>query len=171
MTSQQLTVEHMDVTTTRSFQDAEAVLEKAAPVVAPGLFKGLVEARASSQEIQTAVSLAQGDLQFMTLAKVSQGELTSLLGTPKKLTVYLIGNPVIANRMFERNRGAGLYAPLRASLYEDTSGNVHFSYDRPSTLLGSFKDAEIDVVAAMLDEKMAQLARRIAQPTATGSAT
>jgi hypothetical protein len=129
VTSQQFTVERIDVTTTRNFQEAEAVLEKSAPAVTPGLFKGLVESRANAEEIQTALSRVQGDLEFMTLAKIPQGELTSLLGTPKRLTVYLIGNPAIANRMFERNRGAGLYAPLRAALYEDTSGTVHFSYD------------------------------------------
>jgi hypothetical protein len=163
MTSQQFTVERIDVTTTHRFEEAEAILEKNAPVVAPGLFKGLVESRASAEEIKAKVSAAQGALQLLILAKLSQGELTSLLGTPKKLTVYLVGNPVIANRMFERNRGAGLYAPLRASLYEDTSGKVHFTYDRPSALLGSFGDAEIDAVAAILDGRMATLAQRIAE--------
>jgi hypothetical protein len=39
---------------------------------------------------------------------------------------------------------------------------VHFAYDRPSSLLGSFEDVEIDTVAALLDEKMATLSSRLA---------
>ncbi len=53
----------------------------------------------------------------MIFAKISQGQLTSLLGTPKKLSVYLIGNPVIANRMFERTRRRrSLRSPSRLAL-------------------------------------------------------
>jgi hypothetical protein len=162
MTIHRFTVERIDVTTKASFEQATAALEKSVPTADMALFARLVEARSSADEIQAAIAHAQGDLEFMILAKVVQGSLTSLLGTPKKLSVYLIGNPVIANRMFERNAAAGLYAPLRVSLYEDPSGTVHFAYDRPSSLLGSFEDAEIDTVAALLDEKMERLSRRVA---------
>jgi hypothetical protein len=54
-----------------------------------------------------------------------------------------------------------LLAPLRASLYEDRAGAVHFTYDQPSTLLAQFEDDEIRTVAAMLDEKMRMLGDRI----------
>lgn len=67
----------------------------------------------------------------------TQGALTSLLGTTKKLNTYLVGNPIIADRMFERNLAAGLYAPLRVSLFEDSGGTVHFVYDRPSSVRGA----------------------------------
>ena len=157
------TVERIDVTTKGSFEQATAAFEKDVPTADMTVLARLVEAKSSPGEIQAAVAQMQGDLEFMVLAKVSQGSLASLLGTPKKLSVYLIGNPVIANRMFERNRGAGLYAPLHVSLYEDPSGTVHFAYDRPSSLLGSFEDAEIDTVAALLDEKMATLSSRLAR--------
>jgi hypothetical protein len=163
MTTHRFTVERIDVTTERSFEQATAAFEENVPAADTTMLTRLVETQASAREIQAAVALAQGDLELMILAKVVQGSLTSLLGTPKKLSVYLIGNPVIANRLFERNRGAGLYAPLRVSLYEDPSGKVHIAYDRPSSLLGSFEDAEINAVAALLDEKMATLSRRLAE--------
>jgi Domain of unknown function DUF302 len=155
------TVERIDVTTNGSFEQATAAFEKNVPTADMTILARLVETQSSAGEIQAAVARMQGDLEFMIFAKLVQGSLTSLLGTPKKLSVYLIGNPVIANRMFERSRGAGLYAPLRVSLYEDPSGTVHFAYDRPSSLLGSFDDAELDTVAALLDEKMTTLSSRL----------
>ncbi len=163
MTIRRFTVERIDVTTKGSFEQATAAFEKNVPTADVPVLTRLVESRSSASEIQAAVARAQGDLEFMIFAKISQGPLTSLLGTPKKLSVYLIGNPVIANRMFERNRAAGLYAPLRVSLYEDPSGTVHLAYDRPSSLLGSFEDAEIRTVAAVLDDKMATLSSRLAE--------
>jgi uncharacterized protein (DUF302 family) len=163
MTTHRFTVERIDVTTKGSFEQVTAAFEKNVPTVDMAMLTRLAESRSSAGEIQAAVARAQGDLEFMIFAKIAQGPLTSLLGTPKKLIVYLIGNPVIANRMFERNRAAGLYAPLRVSLYEDPSGTVHFAYDRPSSLLGSFEDAEIDTVAAVLDAKMATLSSRLAE--------
>lgn len=163
LTNHRFTVERIDVTTKGSFEQATAAFEENVPTADMSMFTRLVEARSSASEIQAAIAGAQGDLEFLIFAKLVQGSLTSLLGTPKKLSVYLIGNPVIANRMFERNRGAGLYAPLCVSLYEDPSGAVHLAYDRPSSLLGSFEDPEIDTVAALLDEKMAMLSTRLAE--------
>jgi hypothetical protein len=155
--------ERVDVALRGTFEQAEATFEKNVPQADIAEFTRLAQARASASEIEGAVKHMQGDLEFMTFAKIPQGSLTSLLGTPKKLSVYLVGNPVLAHRMFERHRGAGLYAPLRVSLYEDQIGVVHFTYDRPSSLLGSFGDAEIKVVAQVLDDKLAILATRLMQ--------
>jgi uncharacterized protein (DUF302 family) len=99
-----------------------------------------------------------GGLEFIILGKTDQGPLASLLGKPKKMTSYLIGNPVLANRMYEQHPAVGLYAPLRASIYQDDQGISHFTYDRPSTLLAQFENTQIQVVGKMLDEKMASLA-------------
>jgi uncharacterized protein (DUF302 family) len=78
------------------------------------------------------------------------------------MSVYLIGNPVLANRMYEQHPAIGLYAPLRVSIYEDYAGKCHFTYDRPSKLLEQFKNVEIRVVGRMLDRKMESLADRLA---------
>jgi len=77
------------------------------------------------------------------------------------MSVYLVGNPVLANRMYEQHAAVGLYAPSRASVFEDYEGKCHFTYDRPSGLLEQFKNQEIRAVARMLDEKMEKLAGRL----------
>lgn len=162
MTTHAFMNERVDVSLKRSFEQAEALLdENVPPADVPALVR-LAESRASASEMEGAVQRMQGDLDFMTFAKIPQGTVTSVLGTSKKITVYLVGNPVIANRMFERNRAVGLYAPLRVALYEDKDGIAHFTYDRPSSLLRSFEDQEVDGIARRLDDKLTKLAERLA---------
>src|SRR5262249_20656538 len=40
------------------------------------------------------------------------------------MSLYLIGNPLLANRMYEQHPAVGLYAPLRASIYEDMKASA-----------------------------------------------
>src|SRR5262249_57190958 len=119
MSTRHVTIEHVDLTTHRTFEEARAILERNVPVADVQRFVALVASRASAAEIESAVAGMVGDLGFMVLAKLDQGPLTSLLGQPKKLSVFLISNPVLANRMFEQHRGVGQYAPLRVVIYED----------------------------------------------------
>jgi uncharacterized protein (DUF302 family) len=161
MKTHRFTVERVDVTTSRSFDQATTILEAVVPPADTSTFTHLVESSASAGDVRAAVARMQGELELMAFSKVTQGALTSLLGTTKKLNTYLVGNPIIANRMFERNLAAGLYAPLRVSLFEDSGGTVHFVYDRPSSAFASFEDAEIAAVGALLDEKMTALSTRL----------
>jgi uncharacterized protein (DUF302 family) len=78
--------------------------------------------------------------------------------------VYLIGNPLIANRMFEHDPAAAQYVPLRVSLYEDYEGKAHFTYERPSRALEQFADEEIRAVAQTLDDKLSRLAAQLVEP-------
>jgi uncharacterized protein (DUF302 family) len=156
-------VERVDVETRHGFAHVVAALERRVPVGDAVTLGELARSRVSAAQIETAVQAMVGDLGLMILAKLEQGALVSLLGKPKKLSTYLIGNPVLANRMFERNPAVGGYAPLRATVYEDYAGNTHFTYERPSTSLSQFDDAEIRAVARVLDEKMARLTAYLAE--------
>jgi len=50
---------------------------------------------------------------------------------------YLMGNHVIAERMFRHDPRAMLYAPLRAVIWEDPSGAAWFTVDQPSMQFAS----------------------------------
>ncbi len=163
MTTRRFEVERMEVDSRRFFEDLATALEARVPAADPAVFRELVTSGASAAEIERKVSSLVGELGFVTLAKVDPGPLVSRLGRPKKLTTYLIGNPVIANRMFERHPAVGLYAPVRAAIYEDHEGRCHFSYDRPSTQLAQFDDGETRAVGRMLDEKLAELASHLSR--------
>ncbi len=54
--------------------------------------------------------------------------------------------------------GAGLYAPLRALIYEADEGKSYIEYDRPSSFFGQFGDERVNMMAATLDQKLADLA-------------
>jgi len=154
-------VERIDCLSSRAFEQTIAAFEQEVPAADMPALQDLVKSRAQAAEIQPVVQTMIGSLEFTYFAKLDQGPLASLLGKRKKLTVYLLGNPVLANKMFEHRPEAGLYAPLRASIYEDHSGACHFTYDRPSTLFGQFENNEIHGVAKMLDEKMASVACKL----------
>jgi uncharacterized protein (DUF302 family) len=154
-------VERVDVTTRRPFVDVVAAFERKVPAGDVATFNRLAQLRATAGQIEEVVQGMVGELGLMVLGRLEQGALASLLGKPKKLTTFLIGNPVLANRMFERDPAVGAYAPLRATIYEDYSGITHFSYERPSTLLAQFDDEEISAVGQILDEKMSNLAAHL----------
>jgi len=114
MVSRTFTVERIDVESKKSFEDLAAAIEKKIPPADFGVFNKLAASHATAKEIEAKVQSMAGDLEFMILGKIDQGPLVSLLGKPKKMTTYLIGNPVLANRMYEQHPAVGLYAPLCA---------------------------------------------------------
>jgi uncharacterized protein (DUF302 family) len=156
-------VQRIAVDSRKYFEELVAALEKKIPAADFAAFNILTESHVAAREIDAKVQSMVGDLGFMILGKIHEGPLVSLLGKPKKLTTYLIGNPVLANRMFEQQPEIGLYAPLRAAIYEDYKGKAHFTYDRPSSLLGQFENSQIQEVGNILDEKMAGLAEYLTQ--------
>lgn len=155
-------VERLDFDCPKSFEEQRSAFEKKVPAGNLSVLNELVASRASAREIEGSVQEMVGDLGLMVLGRIDQGPLVSLLGKPKKVTTYLLGNPLLANRMFEQHPGIGHYAPLRATLYEDYQGKTHFTFDRPSTVLGQFKDLQAQEVGKILDEKMVKLAEFLA---------
>jgi NAD(P)-dependent dehydrogenase (short-subunit alcohol dehydrogenase family) len=72
-------------------------------------------------------------------------------GQRKKAVQYLLGNPLSAIQMTQHDVRAGLYAPLRLLIYEDEEGKTCVEYDKPSSLLGQFGNANVTEVAVMID--------------------
>jgi Domain of unknown function DUF302 len=70
---------------------------------------------------------------------------------------YLMGNHVIAERMFRHDPRAMLYAPLHTVIWEDANGDAWFSVDQPSTQFSSLGIPAIDAVGLELDRKLARL--------------
>ena len=161
MNTTRFEVERFDYPSSKTFEQVIAALEQQVPRADLPKLSQLVVLQAPAGEIEKTVQAMVGDLGFMHFAKLDQGPLVSLLGKRKRLTVYLLGNPVLANRMFEHRPDVGLYAPLRASVYEDDRGVAHLKYDRPLTLLQQFNQEDVTAVARMLDERMAKLAELV----------
>jgi Domain of unknown function DUF302 len=88
--------------------------------------------------------------------KRDHGTLVGLYGKVRNAVQYEIGNPLTASRMTRYRLAAGLYAPLRAIVYEKADGGSCIEYDLPSSLFGQFGDDRVADVARGLDVALAR---------------
>ncbi len=88
-------------------------------------------------------------------------------GHKAKAKTYLMGNPLIAEKMYAYDAGVMLYAPLRTAIFTDDAGAAHFTIDRPSDLFGSFDDAHIAATGRTLDATLVKLLEHLKFPVPT----
>jgi uncharacterized protein (DUF302 family) len=94
-------------------------------------------------------------LGFMLYGKVDVPTFMAASGATRDCVQYLMGNHVIAERMYRHDPSVMLHAPLRVLIYADESGEAVFVIDQPSTLFDSYRNPDIAVVGRELDEKVA----------------
>jgi hypothetical protein len=153
-------VNRLDVLSGQMFAEFRQRFEDAVPVYDEKLFGGFVRTGASwDTVVETTERLApQGFLRYWT---GEAGVLMRLAGSDLGCASYLMGNHVIAQRMFRHDTGVMLYAPLRVVIREDAERRTWLSIDRPSDQFGSFGDADIAAVGRELDQKVAALLRHL----------
>jgi uncharacterized protein (DUF302 family) len=94
----------------------------------------LLKSNASWSEVEREVERMAGPRGLMIFIRINQGEIISLSGTLKRCSLYLVGNPVIANKIISIDIRGSFYVPFRVCLYESvTVGSAVISYDRPSS--------------------------------------
>lgn len=146
------------LTSHQSFEQVISALEAELGESNNTAFDQLIEKHPAPEQVSQAIEDMLGPSGFMILAKIDQGRLLSLLGRSKKGTLYVLGNPLLANLMFEFSSAVGLYIPPRLYVYEDNHGVTKLVYDKPSSLLEQFQSEQIAEVARMLDQKLKGLA-------------
>lgn len=85
------------------------------------------------------------------------GDWLILKGARGDVTEYFIGNILSAVEMTSANPAAGLYAPLRVIVYASPKGGSVIEWDRPSTQLSQYHDADIDAMGRSLDDRLERL--------------
>ena len=144
-----LSVEHRALPCARPFDEVHRALIDSVPALKPEVSEILV--RGDKEK----VAIARRDWPKLWLFLVrNHGELTGVDGQTSKGMQYEIGNPLTAERMTRHALAAGLYAPLRVTLYEDESGKAIFEYDLSSSLFGQFGDERITEVGRELDAEL-----------------
>ncbi|QLE58179.1 DUF302 domain-containing protein [Nostoc sp. TCL26-01] len=144
----------------KTFAEVTSAIEAMATPADNQLLRQLkrLDTNKSFEQVQVAVESMLGKSGLTVLVDFELGGLlTSQSGVRNKSKLYIIGNPLIANQMFEVDPAVGLYVPLRLFVYEDVDGRTCVTYDQPSSLLGQLQNAEILEVAQMLDGKLADL--------------
>jgi uncharacterized protein (DUF302 family) len=100
---------------------------------------------------------------FMIFHRMHVTPAMTAAGNTAECVAYLMGNHLIAERMFRHDPRAMLYAPLRTLLWEDPSGDAWFTVDQPSLLFGSI-GSELLEVGRELDRKLGSLLEALGAP-------
>lgn len=157
------TVTRFEIDTGQDYDGFRTRYEAAVPAWDAERTYGLVAESAGWDRI---VELADENapLGFMIYWRLDAQPLLGLAGDHARCTEYLMGNHVIAERMFRHDAGALLHAPLRTAVYEDRHGRVLFATERPSDVFGVFDDPRIDEVGRELDDKLRALLAHLDLP-------
>jgi uncharacterized protein (DUF302 family) len=157
MESINFTVTHVKVCSEKSYAQVTTAIESLVGKANNLIFQKLIDANASFTDVENAVKSMVGKNDLMIFTHLESGKVLSLCGKFKQAKLYIIGNPLIANRMFEEDPAVGLYVPLRLFVYDEYNGKTCIIYDKPSSLLARFENQKILRVAEMLDQKLAEL--------------
>ncbi len=158
VTSAPLPVEHIKVTTMKPYPEVKAGIEKL------GRLDDSVRVLLKNNDIEglrVALKRIAGEDGLAIHYVAQHGDLLALKGERRPLTAYYIGNVLSAVEMTKINPGAGLYAPLRVVVYANEQGGTTMEYDRPTSMFGQFKDAEIDAMAQSLDQRLLTFLKKV----------
>lgn len=152
-----IAVEHVTVTSNKSFADTKAALENSVA----RLDEGILTLVRFGQAAKALHELENGP-DLMIFGFRDHGALLQIQGLNRKAIQYDIGNPLTASKMTRHELSAGMYAPLRVILRENPEGEVAFEYDRPVSVFGQFGHPDVDVVAMDLDALLEGVLRKAA---------
>lgn len=154
-----ITIEHIVVSSNRSYDQVKASLEARLGVLGntDELVRQVSEAHASWEQVTQAIEQRLGTSGFSMFSKVEQGQLLSLAGKARGVSQYAIGNPLLAIQMIEHVPEVALYAPLRLAVYEGEEGRTFVAYDRFSALLSQYSRPEITQIAQLVEQKLEAL--------------
>lgn len=110
-----------------------------------------------------AIKKMEGEQNLMIFGSLNHGRGFQLIGEqPRKAIRYTMGNPRVAIQMTRHDIRAGLYVPFNVLIYEFSENSIRIEFDRPSSLLGIFANAEVDKIARELDVKLEKVIEKAA---------
>lgn len=123
----------------------------------------LVQRNAPWHEVELEMQNEAGPHGLMIFFTANQGSLISLSGRgTQKCTLYLVGNPVIAQRIISVDVRGSLYVPFRVCIFDDDGpGGATISFDRPSSFLATLERPEFSEIGLLLDQKIDGVVRAI----------
>ena len=157
MSSHTRPVTRLSISIPGTFEDAVDTFETAVPHVNGAEFAAAVE-----RGWGDAAAIAENaPHSFLIYWKNDVRPLMGAAGDTHSAIAYLMGNHVVAERMFRHEPRVMNYAPLRVELSQITGQPVQFSADVPSDNFGSFGIPEVTAVGYELDAHLADLIETI----------
>jgi hypothetical protein len=146
----------LDIPTAMSFDGFRRAFEAAAPVFDVAGVEQLIAGGGEWQDIQAAAE-RNAPNGLMVYAVIDIGRVMAAAGHATKCVEYLLGNHVVAERMFRHDPATALYAPLRVIVTSDADDQAVFTIDRPGSVFAGWGQTEITAVGTELDHKVARL--------------
>ena len=146
---------HVSVATGLPYHRLIEAFERSLGKWDPAAGEPLWNEKASWPDVEAAIEKMAEPFGLMVMVKIDQGRITSLSGRTKMCSLYLVGNPVIANQIIDIDLRGSFYVPFRVAVYDDGSPNGGIiSFDRPSSFLAALNRPELDQIGKSLDEKL-----------------
>ena len=156
--SQTIAIEHIRISSTRSFAEVRRKLEDTVPKLDPGIAEAL-----SHGDQKRAKDYEENGPKLSIFGERDHGALLQIAGSRRNAMQYDIGNPLTASKMTRHQLPAALYAPLRVVRFEDEHGRGVFEYDKPSSFFGQYGDERVTEVGRYLDTTLEGVLRNAAE--------
>ena len=122
--SEKLTeIQHNEVATGRAYEALVEAFEHELGYLDPLIGARLIEQKASWSEVEREIARMAGPRGLMIIFRADQGRIASLSGQERRCSLYLVGNPVIADQIISIDLRASFYVPFRVCLYDDGGPN------------------------------------------------
>jgi uncharacterized protein (DUF302 family) len=158
ITSHTIAVEHIRISSERSFAEVRRRLEGTLPKLDASIADAL---RNGDQE--RVEDYDENGPKLSIFEVRDHGALLQIFGGRRHALQYEIGNPLTASKMTRYELPATLYAPLRVVLFEDGQGRGIFEYDKPSSFFGQYGDERVTEVGRYLDVALEAALRNAAE--------
>jgi uncharacterized protein (DUF302 family) len=158
------TIQHTSLATGLSYDALVRAFERELGHLDPATPRRLVDSSAEWSEVEREIESTAGPHDLMIIARLDLGSITSLSGREKRCSLYLVGNPVIANQIISIDLRGSFYVPFRVALYDDGSRDgAVICYDRPSSFLATLGRPELAEIGDFLDRKIGAVAAAAAR--------
>lgn len=119
---QQYVVQHVEYISSHSFDEVIANFESLIGTVKNGAFDKLTATANGQDDFQGRVQEHEGKSGFMQFLLIDHGAWLPHVGiNGKKIRMYTLGNPLIAQTMLRHDVRVGLNVPVRLLIYENST--------------------------------------------------
>lgn len=162
MSEQKYNATRWTIATGETYAAFEARFERAVPQ-ATFVVAQLAACPVSWAEVATITQEAAPH-GFLIYLKAPVGRLMRLAGHRQRTTSYLIGNHVVAERMYRLTPGVMLHTPIRNVLWDDADGRAFLSFEDPAAAFSSFEDPDIVAIGREIGHRYAELLTHLELP-------
>ncbi len=151
-----------DIPTGLSYESLVTAFERELGRFDPTIAQGLIQQKASWDKVEAAFQHMAGPHGLMIFFQADQGRITSLHNGIKKCSLYVVGNPLIADQILSIDIRASLYVPFRVCLYDN--GNPEgaiIGFDRPTSFLATLHQPALQEIGNLLDSKIDSVVQAI----------